>query len=149
MADWSKLATLQASTTQNRHLRLAKRCQCPVERSDGGSRGGLVEMNRHFWCERSLMGPSGQSRPPTNSLAGGVLTALDVDGAGGVLPPQRVLRHTRVIPRILQPGAVDLDSGVFAAGEKHSAGESRERVQGPGIMETTGGWRRSLVSISQ
>lgn len=46
-----------------------------------------------------------------------VLTALDVDSAGGVLPPQRVLRHTRVIPRILQPGAVDQDSGVFAVGE--------------------------------
>lgn len=75
--------------------------------------------------ERSLSLPSGQNNTNSSYQAGCVLTALDVDSAGGVLPPQRVLRHTRVIPRILQPGAVDLDSGVFAAGQKHIRQVSR------------------------
>lgn len=65
-----------------------------------------------------------------------VLTALDVDGAGGVVPPQRVLHHTRVIPRILQPCSFDLDSGEFPVGENTRAAESGERRQGGSGMET-------------
>lgn len=61
---------------------------------------------------------------------------MDVDGAGGVLLPQRVLHHARVIPRILQPRSVDVDSGVFPVGDNTPAAES-----GPGAagnMETRG-----------
>jgi len=57
-----------------------------------------------------------------------VLTALDVHGAGGVVLSQRVLHHTRIIPRILQLCSVDLDSGVFPAGDNTRSAESGEET---------------------
>ena len=48
---------------------------------------------------------------------GSVLTALDMNSAGGVGVPQKVLCHTRVIPRILQLGSADLDPGVLPVAE--------------------------------
>lgn len=59
-----------------------------------------------------------------------VLTALDVNSASGVVLPQRVLRHTRVIPRILQFCFADLDSGEFPAGDNTCTAESGESGQG-------------------
>ncbi|TNN44833.1 hypothetical protein EYF80_044982 [Liparis tanakae] len=58
-----------------------------------------------------------------------VLTALDVHGAGGVVLSQRVLHHTRIIPRILQLCSVDLDPGVLPAGDNTRWAESGEETQ--------------------
>lgn len=51
---------------------------------------------------------------------GSVLTALDMNSAGGVGVPQKVLCHTRVIPRILQLGSADLDPGVLPVADTNS-----------------------------
>lgn len=72
----------------------------------------------------------------TCCLGVGVLTALDVYSASGVVLSQRVLHHTCVIPRILQFCSADLDSGVFPVGDNTRTAESGESGQGGNSMET-------------
>lgn len=69
-------------------------------------------------------------------IASTILTALDVNGASGVVLSQRVLHHTCVISRILQFCFVDLDSGVFPVGDNTCTVESGDSGQGGNNMET-------------
>lgn len=72
----------------------------------------------------------------TCCLGVGILTALDINSASGVVLSQWVLHHTCVIPRILQFCSADLDSGVFPVGDNAHTAESGESWQGGNSMET-------------
>lgn len=65
-----------------------------------------------------------RKQPQKGRGGAAILTALDVDGASGVVLSQQILHHTCVIPRILHSRSADLDSGLFPVGDNTCTAES-------------------------
>ena len=64
-------------------------------------------------CDRVLKNPERERlRERERERKDCELTALDMNGACAILPPKIILCHTRVVPRVLELGIVDLDPGV-------------------------------------